>query len=40
MMNYVKFDMNKLSSVKTVKAVSFSAFLKTSNMNADDLFLK
>ena len=40
MMNFVKFDLSKLSSVKTVKVISFNALSKYTNLDGADLFLK
>lgn len=40
MMNFVKIDIQKLSGVKSVKAVSFSALAKHPSFNAEELFMK
>lgn len=40
MMNFVKFDMQKLSSLKAVKVVSFNTLSKYTNFDGADLFLK
>jgi choloylglycine hydrolase len=40
MMNFVKFDLSKLTSVKTVKTVSFETLSKQTNLDGADLFLK
>ena len=40
MMNFVKFDLSKLTSIKSVKVVSFDALSKYTSWDGADLFLK
>jgi penicillin V acylase-like amidase (Ntn superfamily) len=38
MLNFVKFDMAKLSDIKTVKVVSFDDLTKQTSQNGEELF--
>lgn len=40
MMNFVKFDLSKLTSIKSVKVVSFDALSKYTGWDGADLFFK